>query len=285
MRRRDRRVEQGDGDAGQLDPLVAGVLVLAAVGVVVAAHDVEAVAERRPGSSASNAANSSGVPSVDRSPLTITAARSAAGHLGRPPPGSSSPGTARRPARTRRIGPVGVVVDAPGLDLAEVDVVDGAEAAAQRPGRARQRAERDAVVLVLGVGLEPVERGRRSCRRGTWRRRRRRWSARRPRRRARQTQGRARRSGIGWLHQRPLNRHTGGPADRRRPRRRIGRGHSASTAAAIAAASSSVAAGVMSIPTRRCHGPSTMVRPCGRRPSRPSPRRRGGTARRGARRA
>ena len=33
---------------------------------------------------------------------------------------------------------VGVVVDAPGLDLAEVDVVDGAEAAAQRarPGGA-----------------------------------------------------------------------------------------------------------------------------------------------------
>ena len=45
-RERDRRVEQGDGDAGQLDPLVAGVLLLTSVGVVVAAHDVEAVTER-----------------------------------------------------------------------------------------------------------------------------------------------------------------------------------------------------------------------------------------------
>ena len=43
-----RGVEQGDGDARQVDPLVAGVVVLAAVGVVVAARDVQAVAERLP---------------------------------------------------------------------------------------------------------------------------------------------------------------------------------------------------------------------------------------------
>ena len=108
------------------------------------------------------------------------------------------------------------------------------------PGRAGQGAERDPVVGVRR-GRAPARRGgRRSCRRGTWRRRRRRWSARRAR--AAQTQGRARRSGIGWLHQRPLNFQTLG--GRSAPSAvTIGRGHSASTAAAIAAASSSVAAG------------------------------------------
>ena len=60
----------------------------------------------------------------------------------------------------------------------------------------------------------------------------------------RQTQGRARRSGIGWLHHRPLNFQTAAAGDRH-VAAATGRGHSASTAAAIAAASSSVAAGVI----------------------------------------
>jgi hypothetical protein len=47
---------------------------------------------------------------------------------------------------------------------------------------------------------------------------------------------------MGWLHQRPLNRHTGG---RRMSslETSMGRGHSASIATEMAAASSSVAAG------------------------------------------
>ena len=130
--RRDRRVEQGDRHAGQLDPLVAGVLVLAPVGVVVAAHDVQAIAERRAvarlegGELLRRAV-------VVRSPLTMTAARSAAAISadGRP---VHRLRVRRRAGRGAQDRPVRVVVDAAGLDLAEVDVVDRAEAAAQRPG-------------------------------------------------------------------------------------------------------------------------------------------------------
>ena len=43
---RDRGVEQRDRQTGQIDPLVAGVGGLAVMGVVVAAHDVQALAER-----------------------------------------------------------------------------------------------------------------------------------------------------------------------------------------------------------------------------------------------
>ena len=42
----DRGVEQPDRDSGQLDPLVAGVPMLALVGIVIAADDVQEVSER-----------------------------------------------------------------------------------------------------------------------------------------------------------------------------------------------------------------------------------------------
>jgi hypothetical protein len=72
-------------------------------------------------------------------------------------------------------------------------------------------------------------------------------------------QGRGRRSGIGWLHQRPLKRQT----DDRRAScagSMTARGHSASIAATIAATSCSVGVGVMGGSTgvhdMRCVSPS-----------------------------
>ena len=63
-------------------------------------------------------------------------------------------------------------------------------------------------------------------------------------RRVAQVHGRARRSGIGWLHHRPLNFHADGRRDD--PSSPAGRGHSSSIAATIAAASSSLGAGLTS---------------------------------------
>ena len=92
---------------GQLDPLVAGVAGLALVGVVVAAHDVQAVAE------------AAAVAGLERRPfLGLPVLRQVALHddgdrverrrSRATAAGSSSPGTAARPGAARWIGPSGL---------------------------------------------------------------------------------------------------------------------------------------------------------------------------------
>ena len=172
-------VEQGDGDAGQLDPLVAGVLVLAAVGVVVAARRRGGDRRTAGGSSASKAANSSGVPSVDRSPLTITASTPAAA-ISAAAAWFIVSGYGGSPGAARRIGPSVWSSMRPAstspkwtsltVPMRQRSGPAGAAACGTRSRRARARCPARA-----------RRGGRRSCRRGTWRRRRRRWSARRPR--------------------------------------------------------------------------------------------------------
>ena len=165
------RVEQGHRHAVELDPLVAGVLVLAAVGVVVAAHDVQAIAERRAVARFEGGELVVRLAVVVRSPLTTTAARSAAAISATAARfivsgyGSASGGT-------RRIGPSVWSSMRPASISPKWTSLTVAKPAAQRPGRAGERAERDAVALVARC---PV-RGRRrwstsTSRRGTWTRR------------------------------------------------------------------------------------------------------------------
>ena len=151
---RDDRVQQGQADAGQVDHAVAGVDRLAAVGVVVAPDDVQPVAERR------------AVAGVERRELVVHPVRGqvALGDHGRRLDGRDL----RRRATVHRLG-VGrlagldaldgtelAVVHAARLDLAEVHVVHGGEAAQQLAAGAGQRVDRHAVQLVVGVRGQPV---------------------------------------------------------------------------------------------------------------------------------
>ena len=154
-RERDRRVEQGDGDAGQLDPLVSGVLLLTSVSIVVAAHHVKAVAERL------------AIALLERRELLVGAvAREVALDDHRSEVGGRQFGDGRtvhrlrerRRARRRTLdGTVGPVVDATSLLLTEMDVVDRGEARPQHAARAHESPERHAAMLVLGVRRQPVE--------------------------------------------------------------------------------------------------------------------------------
>ena len=154
-RPRNGGVDEGDGHTWQPDPLVPCILALAAIGVVVAAHDVEAVAERR------------AVAVLERGELGVLAVRREvaldddgrevdAGHLG-----DGRPVHHLRVGRRARRNPADrshrVVVDAAGLDLPEVNVVDGCEAAAQGARRSAEGTEADAVACVLGLRLETLD--------------------------------------------------------------------------------------------------------------------------------
>ena len=211
---RDRGVEERDCHTGELEPLVAGVVALAAEGVVVAPHDVQA---RPEGGAVARLEGGELLvpPVVGEVALDDDRVEVGRRHL-----------VHRGPVHRLRIGvavrvgaqdrPEVAAVDPAGLDLAEVDVVDRAQPAAQRAGRPGQGAELDAEVFVVVVGLEildpldrrPVMERRRVLGHG----------GQLDGHRA-QTHGRGRRSGIGWLHQRPLNRQTDGRRFRS-PRRR-----------------------------------------------------------------
>jgi hypothetical protein len=152
---RDRGVHQRHDHAGQLDPLVAGVLGLTLVRVVVAPHHVETFAER------------TAVAVLERRPLLglavlgeITLHDHGHGIDG----GDLGDGCPVHHLRIRRLtgrgpldGALGVVVDATGLGLAEVHVVDGGHAAQQLPRRGGKGAHLVTDEVVLGVGRQSLE--------------------------------------------------------------------------------------------------------------------------------
>ena len=151
----DDGVHQRDGHPGQLHPSVAGVRVLAVVGVVVAAHHVQPVAERTP------------VAGLERRPLLGPAVLGEVAlheHRERVDVGDLGD---RAPVHRLGVGllaglgaldrPERVVVDPAGLHLAEVDVVHGREAAQQFAVGADEGAHRHAADLVHGARLEVFE--------------------------------------------------------------------------------------------------------------------------------
>ena len=154
-----RRVEQGDGQAVELDLLVARIRRLPADAVVVAANGEQSLAERR------------AIAALEGGELVIEARRREVAfgdHRGerRDAVDLDQLGDRRsvHHVRIRR----GARCDAQdraelagahaaGLGLAEVDVVDRGEPGPQPAGRDGERLERDAVVLVRRGRLEPVD--------------------------------------------------------------------------------------------------------------------------------
>ena len=193
------------------------------------------------------------MPSVDRSPLTTTAAGATAA-ISATAAWFIVSGYGSSPRGDPLDRAVRALVDPARLDLAEVQVVHRRHSAQQFAGRSRQRPHADALELVLGVGLESVE-------------------ADHPGAVVDHHQvvgdGRdvhAERSEVGAVatHGRRRRPPSSAESPRRSPlaadRRRLhGRGHSASTAATIAAASSSVGVGRIT-GTGTVSGTSTRLR-------------------------
>ena len=148
-------VEQRHGHSRQRDPLIAGVAGLPLVRVVVAAHHVQPVAERRP-VALLEGRPLVGLPVERQVALHDDRGRVEGRHLG-------DRGTVHRLgigglARFGALHRADLVLAQPaGLELAEVHVVDGRETALQRTGRSWQRAHHLAEHLVVGVGCEAAE--------------------------------------------------------------------------------------------------------------------------------
>ena len=210
------RVEQHDGGAREVDPLQRpGGVGLAEVGVVVAAHVGEPVAEGT-------------LVGVEEGGVLLVGAVGGevalgehgvdVGGLDLGDRGLVHRDRVRRFAGLRledRPDRVLVALDDPAADLAEVDVVDGGEAGQELTARVGHRLDLDAVEVVHAVGLQAlvapslgavVDDDQVGADGGDLDGH------------GRGYQGRLRRSGTGWLHQRPEKRQRLGRPVRARRR-------------------------------------------------------------------
>ena len=168
-RSRDRGVEECHRQPRQLDPLIAGVLVLMAVRVVVAAHHVETVTERRCDSTPRTPPTPRRRPSWDRSPFTITAAGSIVA-ISRAAERFITSGYGSAPGSPRRIGPSVRSSIRPASISPKWTSFTVAKRQRSSPCGRRERANRHTVEVVFGVGGEALVatcvEGRRGRRRG-----------------------------------------------------------------------------------------------------------------------
>ena len=167
-----RRVEQGDGQAVELDLLVARSTPSARRCSRGCRERRTAARRTAGGSSPRRRRTRRRRPSAVRSPLAITAANGVTLSI------STSSATAARfitsgygvaPGATRRIGPSSLEPDAAGLGLAEVDVVDRGEPGPQPAGRRWQRLVTRCRSARTPWPARARRRPRRRCRGGTWR--------------------------------------------------------------------------------------------------------------------
>ena len=145
-------VEERDGHTGQLDPLVARVPGLPVVRVVVTAHDMQLVYERR------------AVAGLERIPLLCPAVHRQVAlgddgvgvDLGDLASGATIHGVriGSLAGCTALDGAFRAVVDATALDLTEVNIVDSGQAAQQLAMRARESGDLTAHERVGGRRLE-----------------------------------------------------------------------------------------------------------------------------------